>query len=65
MREETANAVPNPGTMEAASKGCTCPVIDNGYGRGYRGDPNTFVYTVGCPVHCPGDAILRAKEDSA
>ena len=49
---------PNPGSDEAAALGCTCPRMDNGYGRGYMGgvkDPNTgetlFVYRVGCPVH--------------
>lgn len=38
--------------------GCQCPVVDNGYGRGWVGgvkDNETgatiFVYTVGCPVH--------------
>jgi len=48
---------PNPGSREAIATGCTCPVIDNGHGRGYMGgakDKNgetIFVYTVGCPVH--------------
>jgi hypothetical protein len=48
---------PNPGSREAVNKGCTCPVIDNGYGKGYMGgakdkEGNTlFVYTVGCPLH--------------
>lgn len=60
MGELTTNAVPNPGSIEAVSKGCICAVIDNGHGRGFRGDPNVFVYTVGCPVHCPDPA--RAKE---
>lgn len=48
---------PNPGSDEAISLGCKCPVIDNGHGRGWMGgikddDGETiFVYTVGCPVH--------------
>lgn len=25
---------PNPGTKEAIEAGCTCPVLDNNYGRG-------------------------------
>ena len=25
---------PNPGTKEAIEAGCTCPVIDNNYGKG-------------------------------
>lgn len=49
----TTNAVPNPGSNEAIAKGCTCPVIDNGHGRGYYGQPGVYVYTVGCPVHAP------------
>ncbi len=48
---------PNPGSRDAIAKGCTCPVMDNGHGRGYMGgvkdkDGNTlFVYSASCPVH--------------
>ena len=42
---------PNPGSNEALSLGCTCPVMDNGHGRGNMGQPHVFVYSVGCPVH--------------
>lgn len=52
---DTTNAVPNPGSIEAVAKGCTCPVIDNHYGEGAWG-PGTegiFWYTSGCPVHWP------------
>lgn len=42
---------PNPGTDAALALGCTCPVIDNGYGRGYRGQPGVFVFNGNCPVH--------------
>lgn len=51
------SAPPNPGSSEAIKLGCTCPVIDNGYGKGYMGgakgkDGGTvFVYTLGCPLH--------------
>ena len=48
---ETTNAVPNPGTYEAVARGCICPVIDNEYGRGWKGKAGTYVYTVGCPFH--------------
>ena len=41
----------NPGSKEAIAAGCTCPVIDNGHGRGYYGQPNVFVYNLGCPIH--------------
>jgi hypothetical protein len=50
---------PKPGTKEAIDAGCTCPVIDNGHGRGYYGQPDVFVYTVGCPVH-----FLLPKDDA-
>jgi len=48
-------AVPNPGSLEAVAKGCTCPVIDNHYGEGAwgRGTEGIFWYTSGCPVHWP------------
>ena len=48
---------PNPGTDAALKLGCTCPVIDNCYGKGYRGQEGVFAYVVSCPVH---DAIAKA-----
>jgi hypothetical protein len=42
---------PSPGSDAAIKMGCTCPVIDNGHGRGYMGQPGIFVYIEGCPVH--------------
>lgn len=53
----------NPGSDEAIAAGCACPVIDNGHGRGYMGQPDVFVYTVGCPLH--GAALLSAKLQNA
>lgn len=55
---DTTSAVPNPGSDEALMRGCTCPVIDNGHGRGYRGLTGAFVYVAGCPVHWPVGATL-------
>jgi hypothetical protein len=49
--------VPTPGSKGARSDGCTCPVLDNAYGRGYMGgvkgdDGNTvFVRFANCPLH--------------
>lgn len=47
--------VPNPGSKEAKEKGCTCPVLDNEYGKGAYIDKKTgkpvFWYTEGCPIH--------------
>jgi len=51
---------PAPGSDAAQRQGCTCPVLDNGHGRGCMGgakSPETgetlFVITAGCPVHAP------------
>lgn len=44
-------STPNPGSDEAIAMGCTCPVIDNHYGRGYRGTEGVFVYMETCPLH--------------
>ena len=47
----------NPGSDEAIAAGCTCPVMDNGHGRGYFGGvtdeqgQTVFVIVVDCPVH--------------
>lgn len=40
----------NPGSKEAIKQGCTCPVIDNGYGKGYLGTDN-FICSMTCPLH--------------
>lgn len=56
----SAVVVPNPGSDEAVAEGCTCPVIDNGYGRGVgvnhpvSGLP-IFVFDWACPLHGSGD----------
>jgi len=39
---------------EALDQGCTCPVMDNGHGRGYYTDPDgviQFVISCDCPIH--------------
>ena len=51
--EATFNSTPNPGSREAVERGCSCPVIDNCYGRGYYGRAGEFVFTCGCPLHFP------------
>lgn len=61
---------PDPGSDEAIALGCTCPVLDNGRGRGYMGQPGIYVYTIGCPVHPwedlkEGDEVLYEAEDDA
>lgn len=42
---------PNPGTPKAIQMGCTCPVMDNCYGRGYMGMRGMYIYNSQCPVH--------------
>lgn len=44
-------STPNPGSDEAIALGCTCPVLDNGHGRGYMGKPGVFWVSEGCPLH--------------
>lgn len=50
---------PNPGSVEAGKRGCTCPVLDNHHGRGIVGgfdgtrEHPSFWVTGGCPVHDP------------
>lgn len=46
-------AVPAPGSPEAVAQGCTCPVMDNGHGRGLFGDGERFGWVMSwdCPLH--------------
>jgi nicotinate-nucleotide adenylyltransferase len=40
-----------PGSTAALRAGCKCPVIDNHYGRGYRGQDGIYNRNPDCPVH--------------
>lgn len=40
-----------PGTQEAIDAGCLCPIMDNGHGRGYMGQPGVYVYAGNCSHH--------------
>lgn len=42
---------PKPGSPEAITAGCKCPVIDNGHGLGYLGQAGVYVYNEDCPLH--------------
>lgn len=42
---------PNPGSKEAIDQGCTCPVMDNDYGKGAYGTTDTFWINEHCPLH--------------
>lgn len=50
---ENEEKKPNPGSKEAVEMGCRCPVMDNGYGRGYHvnEDGPLFWITLTCPLH--------------
>jgi len=49
---ENSEQTPNPGSDEARKLGCTCPVIDNYYGKGFSyGDEQHFYVNTGCPLH--------------
>jgi hypothetical protein len=42
-----------PGSDLALEEGCTCPRMDNAYGRGRGGDGPRFGWFIagGCPLH--------------
>ena len=43
---------PNPGSEAAVRNGCTCPVMDNHFGKGVpSSDGVQFWHTEGCPLH--------------
>ena len=46
------SATPNPGSDAALDQGCTCPVLDNGRGRGFLvNGERQFWISGGCPLH--------------
>lgn len=52
-----------PGSEEARQAGCTCPVIDNHYGKGYAGDSEKygFAKSMFCPLHSDYPGIGESK----
>ncbi len=44
---------PRPGSPEAVQRGCACPVIDNGHGRGHLGEGEKYGWwmNASCPLH--------------
>jgi hypothetical protein len=63
-----------PGSEAAVKEGCTCPVLDNGRGRGSMwskpGEP-VFWISGDCPMHAPSprsvamDALIEAGKEQA
>ena len=45
--------IPNPGSDAAIKQGYTCPVLDNGHGKGVCGDGDKFGWwmSADCPLH--------------
>ena len=42
-----------PGSDTAVKNGCSCPILDNGHGRGYLGCGEQFGWVISglCPLH--------------
>jgi hypothetical protein len=57
-----ARQKPNPGSDEALSMGCICPVLDNGHGRMPPYPPSGWWVTEGCPLHAPTEPRVRRIE---
>lgn len=63
------SSIPTPGSRDAGSMGCTCPIIDNGHGHGYMGglkdkDGNVmFVTQADCPLHGQPELMHGITED--
>lgn len=53
----------NPGSDEAHALGCTCPRMDNSYGKGWLGS-GQFWITEGCPMHA-GSALSLARGETS
>jgi hypothetical protein len=50
---DKSHDTPNPGSDAAIARGCTCPRMDNGHGRGING---LFWRSLDCPVHVQREA---------
>lgn len=61
----TINTIPetmgHPGSKEAVLNGCSCPIIDNCYGRGYMGRGTEFIINGNCLIH--GNKKEEARND--
>lgn len=55
--------LPNPGSEEARAMGCTCPIFDNNFGKGYLGQEGVFVYNMACPIHKSESEVECEKKE--
>lgn len=46
-----ADNAPNPGSDEARTLGCKCPILDNNHGLRAPWPPDNWWTAMGCPVH--------------
>lgn len=49
-----------PGSRDAIDAGCSCPIVNNCYGKGayFKGDGNpVFWYNEKCPIHGKAESI--------
>ncbi|TQE94110.1 MAG: hypothetical protein FKY71_17830 [Spiribacter salinus] len=54
---------PNPGSDEAAERGCLCPRFDNAKGRGAggsEGEDAMFWIAPSCPLHGERETVRQA-----
>lgn len=54
---------PNPASDEAVKQGCTCPVLDNGRGRGAYQIDGVWQFWINaeCPLH--GTTAKQEKQE--
>ena len=56
---------PKPGSAEAVDLGCTCPIIDNHYGKGFIIDDMLCHYmNDDCPLHGTGQPLPHSEDDA-
>lgn len=62
--------LPVPGSKEASTAGCKCPVVDNHYGKGYMDgitdDNGMTLYAIheNCPLHGKGTLYWQIGRDA-
>lgn len=55
---------PTPGSVEAVNKGCLCPIMDNGHGKGVGGNGEEYGWwvTTECPLHGTNPCRMQKEE---
>lgn len=56
---------PKPGSAEAVDLGCTCPIIDNRYGKGWPTEEGPHYWTdENCPLHGTDQPLPHSEDDA-